>query len=76
MIPNDFERHLAFEIKNWQRGGATNFTVQLFGLMSKADFLNFKALSMGFPTEAMIYKEWLESESEDAFFEKYGVNKP
>jgi hypothetical protein len=60
---------------NWRRGGATNFTSQLFSLFCKADADNRIKLSLGFPEEWMVFTEWYHSPAEDAFYEKYGVER-
>lgn len=69
----DRKKKLVHELRNWQCGGATNFTCQLFGLMAKADPYNLLRLTLGFPEEAEVYKEWFHSQNEDDFYEQYGV---
>lgn len=54
---------------------ATNFNAQLFRLMSKADPGNLVLISMGFPLNVEIYREWLHSMEERDFFTKYLLGK-
>lgn len=55
--------------------GGTNFNAQLFRLMHKADPGNLMLISLGFPLNVEIYKEWLESPEERSFFRRYLLSK-
>ncbi len=62
------------ELHYWQYGpNPTNFTSMLYLMFQKADSLNKVRLTIAFPFEALAYKEWCESTSQDEFFEKYGL---
>lgn len=58
----------------WQYGqNPTNFTSLLFRLFQKADACNKARLGRAFPIEMCAYMEWYECESQDKFFERYGL---
>lgn len=69
------------ELYNWRRHAvkedpATNFTAMLFLMMQRADPSNLAALARGFPHEYEVFRAWLTSPSERAFFESHGFNWP
>ena len=55
--------------------GGTNFNAHLFRLMHKADPGNLVLISLGFPLNVEIYREWYESPEERSFFRRYLLNK-
>ena len=61
------------EIYNWQYNYSNSFTNVIFNLFHKADGNNLYKLTKGFPEEAVAYKEWRDSDSQDEFFAKYGL---
>lgn len=54
---------------------ATHFNAHLFRLFHKADAMNQLKLAVGFPTEYSLYKEWYNSPTAEAFYQKYEVRK-
>ena len=60
------------EVKRWQYYGGSNFTLQLFALIAKADDGNKQKILKGFPAEVCAYLMWFYKE---AFGEKYGSDE-
>ena len=65
----------AVELWRWQLHGAENscFSAQLFRLIHKADPCNLERISMGFPEEVAVYREWFESQTPELFYARYGL---
>jgi len=57
------------EIYFWQYSRADNFTSLLFVLFQKADPGNFLRLTTAFPAEAAVFKTWMETETQQEFFD-------
>lgn len=58
----------------WQYSSrADNFTSLLFCMFAKADRDNYYRLKSAFPLEAAAYEEWMQSPTQQEFFEKYGL---
>ena len=57
------------ELKRWQYSGGSNFTLQLFNLISKADDENKQKILIGFPAEICAYLMWYYKESFDVKYE-------
>ncbi len=54
-----YQRHLReIDIPAWEYGAGDWFTIQLFGLMAKADDGNFARLEQTFPEEAEAFTWW------------------
>lgn len=62
-----------FELYIWLRDGRNNFHGLLYTLIAKADSGNLHRLSLGFPIEVNVFKEWRASETSEEFFKKEGV---
>jgi hypothetical protein len=61
------------EFEHWRNDlTATNFSVQLFRLICKADSENMAKFLRGFPEHTIVYLLWYESPTEDEFYEKWG----
>lgn len=67
VMKSDFEN--AFnEFMNWRNNiSATNFSAELFRLMSHADFINAGKFFKGFPEQAIVYSLWENSKTEEQF---------
>lgn len=52
---------LDIDIPAWQRGGGDWFTVQLIGLIAKADHMNRERIRDCFPSEVEAYERWMQS---------------
>jgi hypothetical protein len=59
---------LAFETQHHD-----HFTAQAYRLISKADAMNRRRISLSFPLEVDMYEEWMASDSPQAFYDKYDV---
>jgi hypothetical protein len=59
---------LAFETQHHD-----HFTAQAYRLISKADSVNRRRMIRSFPLEVDMYEEWMQSDSPQAFYDKYDV---
>lgn len=59
---------LAFETQHHD-----HFTAQAYRLISKADSVNRRRMIQSFPLEVDMYEEWMQSDSPQAFYDKYDV---
>lgn len=57
------------ELYNWKHRDATNFTANLFHLISKADPQNKAKLTLAFPIEVKVFDDWQQSPNEKDFFD-------
>lgn len=62
--------YLAFE-----EGGHDHYTVQLYRLISKADFSNRRRLMLSYPLHVAMYEEWMNTEDRFVFYNKYSCEK-
>lgn len=61
------------QFKVWRSNvGATDFSSELFRLMSHADCINMKKILTGFPVRASVYLLWYHSDTEQDFYNKWG----
>ena len=51
------------------------FTAQLYRLIMKADGLNTARLAQAFPVEVSLYQEWMATEDQKDFFERYQIGE-
>lgn len=76
-IPDgELKRKLCLELWKWQyhREHHSNFTILLFDLITKADCFNSYRLSLAFPNEVAIYKEWMEAPTHNCIFARYNID--
>ncbi len=59
---------LAFETQH-----SDHFSAQLFRLFQKADVMNVRRLSQGYPIHGQIYQEWMDSPTVQEFYDRYNV---
>lgn len=61
------------DFKVWRENlQATNFSSDLFRLMSHADSMNMIKILTGFPVRASVYLLWYHSDTEEEFWRKWG----
>lgn len=61
------------QFKMWRMNNfGTTFACRLYNLMAQADIENIRKFLNGFPEHAIIYLLWYHSDSEGAFFKKWG----
>ena len=61
------------DFKVWRQNlQATNFSSDLFRLMSHADPINMRKILTGFPVRASVYLLWYHSDTEQEFYDKWG----
>lgn len=61
------------DFKVWRENlQATNFSSDLFRLMSHADSINMKKILTGFPVRASVYLLWYHPDTEEEFWQKWG----
>lgn len=60
------------DFKVWRQNlQATNFSSDLFRLMSHADPINMRKILTGFPVRASVYLLWYHSDTEQEFYDKW-----
>ena len=65
-------REIVVKIGRWYDGSNhKDFTTQLIGLFDSANDERFMRLAKGFPLEAELFREWKETNSHEAFMNKY-----
>ena len=64
----------AGELHYWQFGkNPTNFNSHIFILLQKADATNRYRIASGWPWLYFAWREWTECESQETYFERYGL---
>jgi len=66
-------QRVAQELFYWQHSDATNFTSQLFNLISKSDQDNKRKLTKGFPVEVAMWESWYSSSHPEEFYKLWKV---
>jgi hypothetical protein len=61
---------LAFETPH-----SDHFSAQLFRLFQKADVVNVRRLSRGYPVHGGVFQEWRDSPTTQEFYDKYDVRR-
>lgn len=70
------KQKLCLEFWRWQyrREHYSNFTILLFDLIAKADSFNTYRLSLAFPSEVAIHKEWMDAPTENSIYAVYNID--